>query len=129
MNVLDEFKNYKRDFILLNRTTAMLIHIFEKDSTHDLEDIILEEHDEYCKDMTSLYKDSAKQLIKQFKGNDCMLFIKALRDECNKEIEKNNKRLETMENNKNILEEFDIIIDLGPAYKKDEENTDDDEEN
>lgn len=90
MNVLEEFKNYKRDFILLNRTTAMLIHIFEKDNAHDLEDIILEEHDEYYKDMTSLYKTSAQQLIKQFEGNDCILFIKALRDECNKIINKKN---------------------------------------
>lgn len=34
-----------------------------------------------------------------------------------------------MENKKNILEEYDVIIDLGPAYKKEEEPNEDDDEN
>lgn len=97
MNVLDEFRNYKRDFILLDRTTAMLIHIFEKDSNHDLEDIVLEDNDVYYEDMNTLYKSSAEQLIKQFEGNACTLFLKALRDECNKEIEKNEQRIKQSE--------------------------------
>lgn len=92
MNVLDEFKKYKRDFILLNRTTAMLIHIFEKDIDRDLEDIILEDHEEYDKNMISTYKDSAKQLFKQFEGNECVAFIRALRDECDNYLEKDAKR-------------------------------------
>ena len=30
MNVLDEFKNYKRKFIQISHRTAILMHIFEK---------------------------------------------------------------------------------------------------
>lgn len=40
MNVLDEFKNYKRKFIQISHRTAILMHIFEK-SDDDFEDIIL----------------------------------------------------------------------------------------
>lgn len=32
MNVLDEFKNYKRKFIQISPRTAILLHIFSKDS-------------------------------------------------------------------------------------------------
>lgn len=32
-------------------------------------------------------------------------------------------------NDTNILEQFDIIINLGPAYKTDEDTVEDDEEN
>lgn len=38
MNVLDEFKNYKRKFIQISPRTAILLHIFSK----DLENKILE---------------------------------------------------------------------------------------
>lgn len=31
MNVLDEFKNYKRKFIQISPRTAILLHIFSKD--------------------------------------------------------------------------------------------------
>lgn len=48
MNVLDEFKNYKRKFIQISHRTAMLMHIFEK-SDDDFEDIILSDHEEYYK--------------------------------------------------------------------------------
>ena len=40
MNVLDEFKNYKRKFIQISPRTAILLHIFSKDSD-DFEDIVL----------------------------------------------------------------------------------------
>ena len=46
MNVLDEFKNYKRKFIQISHRTAILMHIFEK-SDDDFEDIILSDHEEY----------------------------------------------------------------------------------
>lgn len=88
MNVLDEFKNYKRDFILINRNTAILLHIFSKDTNHSFEDIILSDHDNYEIDMFNTYKTSAEQFIKQFEGHDCIAFIKALRDECNKILNK-----------------------------------------
>lgn len=45
MNVLDEFKNYKRKFIQISHRTAILMHIFEK-SDDDFEDIILSEHED-----------------------------------------------------------------------------------
>lgn len=89
MNVLDEFKNYKRDFILINRNTAILLHIFTKDINYPLEeDIILSDHDNYEIDMFNTYKTSAEQFIKQFEGHDCIAFIEALRDECNKVLKK-----------------------------------------
>lgn len=102
MKVLNEFKNYKRDFILLNRNTAMLIHMFNKDSTHDLEDIVLEDHDEYLKNMVEIHKESAKQLLKQFEGNECVAFIEALRDECNNYLNKDKECKETI---KHLLNE------------------------
>lgn len=43
MNVLDEFKNYKRKFIQISHRTAILMHIFEK-SDDDFENIILSDH-------------------------------------------------------------------------------------
>lgn len=89
MNVLDEFKNYKRDFILINRNTAILLHIFTKDINYPLEeDIILSDHDNYEIDMFNTYKTSAEQFIKQFEGHNCIAFIEALRDECNKILKK-----------------------------------------
>lgn len=46
MNVLDEFKNYKRKFIQISHRTAILMHIFEK-SDDDFEDIILSDYDNF----------------------------------------------------------------------------------
>lgn len=43
MNVLDEFKNYKRKFIQISHRTAILMHIFEK-ADDDFEDMILSNH-------------------------------------------------------------------------------------
>ena len=48
MNVLDEFKNYKRKFIQISHRTAILMHIFKK-ADDDFEDMILSDHKEYCK--------------------------------------------------------------------------------
>lgn len=63
MNVLDEFKNYKRKFIQISPRTAILLHIFSKDSD-DFEDIVLLDNEgyrekSYC---TKIYKDAADQL-------------------------------------------------------------------
>ena len=67
MNVLDEFKNYKRKFIQISPRTAILLHIFSKDSD-DFEDIVLLDNEgyrekSYC---TKIYKDAADQFFKQF---------------------------------------------------------------
>lgn len=74
MNVLDEFKNYKRKFIQISHRTAILMHIFEK-SDDDFEDIILSDHEEYYKQNhnINIYKEAADQFFKQFEGNECLL--------------------------------------------------------
>lgn len=88
MNVLDEFKNYKREFIQISPRTAILMHIFEKEDD-DFEDMILCDHEEYHKqNYLTIYKESAEQFIKQFEGNECIAFIKCLRDKCNELINK-----------------------------------------
>lgn len=66
MNVLDEFKNYKRKFIQISPRTAILLHIFSKDSD-DFEDIVLLDNEgyrekSYC---TKIYKD-AQDLIRHY---------------------------------------------------------------
>ena len=86
MNVLDEFKNYKRKFIQISPRTAILLHIFSKDSD-DFEDIVLLDNEgyrekSYC---TKIYKDAADQFFKQFEGNECLCFVKYLRDKRFKE--------------------------------------------
>lgn len=71
MNVLDEFKNYKRKFIQISHRTAILMHIFEK-SDDDFEDIILSDHEEYYKQNhnINIYKEAADQFFKQFEGEE-----------------------------------------------------------
>ena len=70
MNVLDEFKNYKRKFVQISHRTAILMHIFEK-SDDDFEDIILSDHEEY-------YKQN--HIFKQFEGHENLYFVECLRD-------------------------------------------------
>lgn len=67
MNVLDEFKNYKRKFIQISHRTAILMHIFEK-SDDDFEDIILSDHEEYYKQNhnINIYKEAAN-LLQEYK--------------------------------------------------------------
>lgn len=64
MNVLDEFKNYKRKFIQISHRTAILMHIFEK-SDDDFEDIILSDHEEYYKQNhnINIYKEAAESFF------------------------------------------------------------------
>ena len=70
MNVLDEFKNYKRKFIQISHRTAILMHIFEK-SNDDFEDIILSDHEEYYKQNhnINIYKEAADQFFKLIQAN------------------------------------------------------------
>ena len=82
--IIDEFKNYKREFIQINSITLMLIHIFYKDVSHCIEDTELAENNEYHKTIHSMPEEAAKQLFKQFEGRECIDFIEALRNECNK---------------------------------------------
>lgn len=64
MNVLDEFKNYKRKFIQISHRTAILMYIFEK-SNDDFEDIILSDHEEYYKQNhnINIYKGSCRSVF------------------------------------------------------------------
>lgn len=57
MNVLDEFKNYKRKFIQISPRTAILLHIFSKDSD-DFEDYdknLFKRYHELKQDITKYY--------------------------------------------------------------------------
>lgn len=76
MNVLDEFKNYKREFIQISPRTAILLHIFSKDSD-DFEDIFLLDNEGYREESycTKIYKDAADQFFKQFEGNECLYTV------------------------------------------------------
>lgn len=95
MNVLDEFKNYKREFIRISPRTAILMHIFEKEGD-DFEDIILCDNKEfYRQNYLDLYKESAEQFIKQFEGNECLHFIRCLRNKCNEILKEDNKDKES----------------------------------
>ena len=101
MNVLDEFKNYKRKFIQISPRTAILLHIFSKDSD-DFEDIVLLDNEgyrekSYC---TKIYKDAADQFFKQFEGNECLCFVKYLRDKCNKMLKEHEDKVQNLKPNK-----------------------------
>ena len=81
----DFFKKYDRKFIQLDRDTAMLIHLFEKDSEHSWEDVWLH-------DFTGVYEKD------QLEGRWCIAFLEALRDECNKHIEEHREKCKKYEN-------------------------------
>lgn len=94
----DFFKKYDRKFIQLDINTAMLIHLFEKDSEHSWEDIWLQDFTGvYERDML-LYKEAAKQFIDQLEGNWCVAFLEALRDECDKHVQDHYNKCKKLEN-------------------------------
>ena len=101
MNVLDEFKNYKRKFIQISHRTAILMHIFEK-ADDDFEDMILSDHEEYYKQNhnINIYKEAADQFFKQFEGNECLCFVECLRDKCNKMLEEHKDKVQKLKSNK-----------------------------
>lgn len=96
MNVLDEFKNYKREFIQISHRVAILMHIFEK-VDDDFEDIILNDHEEYSKQNLNInvYKNAADQFFKQFEGNECIYFVRCLRDKCNEMLKEYDEKTKT----------------------------------
>lgn len=97
MNVLDEFKNYKRKFIQISHRTAILMHIFEK-ADDDFEDMILSDHKEYCKQNygIDIYKEAADQFFKQFEGNECLVFVECLRDKCNEMLTEHEREVKKL---------------------------------
>ena len=97
----DFFKQYDRKFIQLNRDTALLLHIFTKDSDHSWEDIWLQDlTGVYEKDIL-LYEEAAKQFIDQLEGQWCRGFLQALRDECDKRIQEDLEKIKNLEKLRN----------------------------
>ena len=91
---MDEFRNYKRKPIQITRNTFALLHMFEYGPDH-WEDIMLDER--ICHKINKVdYKEAAQQFISQFEGNECLAFIDALRDECNKIIIEHDTRVSAM---------------------------------
>lgn len=87
MSIDKFFKNYKRKLIQLHKDTAILIHIFEKDTDHSFEDVWLHDLTGVYETDIELLRGSAKQLIDQLEGHWCRAFLEALRDECDARIE------------------------------------------
>lgn len=100
------FKEYTRRFIQLNRDTALLLHIFTKDFDHSWEDVHLQDFTGVYEADYNIHREAAKQFIKQLEGHWCIMFLEALRDECNSLIEEDNIKCreleEKYENSKHI---------------------------
>lgn len=97
----DFFKKYDRRFIQLSRDIGMLIHLFEKDSDHSWEDIWLQDFTGIYERDALLYEEAAKQFINQLEGNYCIAFLEALRDECDKHVQKHRERCKKLNKNEN----------------------------
>jgi hypothetical protein len=77
----EAFTNYRRIPIQASRTSYMIIHMFEYAPDH-IEDIM--QPDELHSKMCDVdFNESADQFFKQLEGDDCVAFIKAMRDKCN----------------------------------------------
>lgn len=93
-----EYKDYDRKFIRINPNEIMLIHMFKRDSSHQLEDMVLDDNEQYFLDVSKIRKDAARQLMLQFEGHQCRTFIEALKQECDKWIEEDDKQMVEMDN-------------------------------
>lgn len=47
MDIENEYKNYSRKFIRINPNEIMLIHMFKRDVCHQLEDMVLDDNEQY----------------------------------------------------------------------------------
>lgn len=92
VDIEKQYKNYSRNFIRINPNEIMLIHMFKRDVDHQLEDVVLDDNQQYYEDITRIRKEAAHQLVLQFEGHSSRSFIKALKEECEKWLEENNKR-------------------------------------
>ena len=74
------FTNYKRIPIQTSRTSYMIIHMFEYHPDH-IEDIMQPEelHNQMC---NVDFNESADQFFKQLEGDDCIAFIRAMKNKC-----------------------------------------------
>lgn len=93
-----EYKDYDRKFIRINPNEIMLIHMFKRDACHQLEDMVLDDNEQYFLDVSKIRKDAAHQLMLQFEGHQCRTFIEALKQECDKWIEEDDKWIVEMDN-------------------------------
>lgn len=93
-----EYKDYDRKFIRINPNEIMLIHMFKRDACHQLEDMVLDDNEQYFLDVSKIRKDAAHQLMLQFEGHQCRAFIEALKQECDKWIEEDDKWMVEMDN-------------------------------
>lgn len=98
MDIENEYKNYSRKFIRINPNEIMLIHMFKRDVCHQLEDMVLDDNEQYFLDVSNIRKDAAHQLMLQFEGHQCRAFIEALKQECDKWIEEDDKWMVEMDN-------------------------------
>lgn len=92
VDIEKQYKNYSRNFIRINPNEIMLIHMFKRDVDHQLEDVVLDDNQQYYEDITRIRKEAAHQLVLQFEGHSSRSFIKALKEECEKWLEEDNKR-------------------------------------
>lgn len=79
---MSEFEEYRRYPIQISDETFILLHIYNRKDNHSFESAWLQDNQRYLDKQWSVYKDAADQLIKQFEGEECELFIKELRDRC-----------------------------------------------
>lgn len=81
---MSEIKEYRRFPIQIHEDTFILLHIYNRKSNHSFESAWLSDNQHFSNKEYSVYKDAADQLIKQFEGEECELFIRELRDRCDK---------------------------------------------
>lgn len=79
---VEDFNEYKRHLIQLRSDTAILLHIFRRETEQNFETAWLDDNDKYYGADYECIKDSAHQLLLQLEGHYCDAFIEALRDEC-----------------------------------------------
>lgn len=92
VDIENQYKNYDRNFIRINPKVIMLIHMFKRDVDHQLEDAVLDDNQQYYEDITKIRKEAAHQLMLQFEGHISRSFVEALKQECEKWLEEDNKR-------------------------------------
>lgn len=77
---------YKKRFFQLNKDTIVLLSIFEQCGPKCMQDYFIKQdligEGETLMDSYNLLEQAAKDFIECLEGNECELFIKALKSEC-----------------------------------------------
>lgn len=87
-----DFEDYKRFPIQLNEGQFLLLHIFNRKLNHSFEAAWLEDNDAYFGTALEVYDRAADQFISQLEGQECEHFIIALKNRCEKYIDKCDER-------------------------------------